>query len=236
LNILTSIKHALVMASQRFTERLKEAVSDVWDRILNHPFVTELFNGSLPMGKFRFYVIQDYNYLITLTRCQAIIASKFEDPAIMRKILELALADVSTELENYNKLLGELGLSLNDVIRVRPSPTNMAYMNFLLSTCTMGSPYEGLVAILPCYWTYLEIARYHAKKLEGNPVRVYRDWALVYLSPEYEKIVSDLRAIIDNAGDYLARDFDRLSGIFRQASVYEYMFWDMAFRQEQWIL
>jgi Putative transcription activator len=131
------------MASQRFTERLKEAVSDVWDRILNHPFVTELFNGSLPMGKFRFYVIQDYNYLITLTRCQAIIASKFEDPAIMRKILELALADVSTELENYNKLLGELGLSLNDVIRVRPSPTNMAYMNFLLSTCTMGSPYEG---------------------------------------------------------------------------------------------
>ncbi len=222
--------------SGRITEILRDSVNDVWNRIFNHPFVTELFSGSLPIEKFKFYVIQDYNYLLTLTRCQAIIASKFEDPAIMRKILELALADVSTELENYNKLLSVLGLRLDDVIKAKPSPTNTAYMNFLLTTCSLGSPYEGLVSILPCYWTYLEIAKYHADKLSNNPVKVYRDWASVYLSPEYAGIVNDLRGIIDGASDYLMKDVNRLMSIFRQASIYEYMFWDMAYRQEQWAL
>lgn len=223
------------MASRRVTELLRESAMDIWERILNHPFVTELFEGSLPMEKFKFYITQDYNYLITLTKCQAIISSKFDDPSIMRRVLELALADVSTELENYNKLLGALGLRIEDVVRARPSPTNMAYMNFLLTTCMMGGPYEGLVAILPCYWTYLEIARYHAEKLVRNPVKVYRDWASVYLSPEYERIVNDLRAIVDNASDYLMRDLDKLVRIFRQASTYEYLFWDMAYREEGWL-
>ncbi|GAB6946145.1 thiaminase II [Vulcanisaeta sp. JCM 16161] len=218
------------------TELLRNQSDDVWRKIINHPFVTELFSGSLPLEKFRFYITQDYNYLITLTRCQALIASKFENPTVMRRVLELALADVTTELENYNKLLNALGLSISDVIKVRPSPTNTAYMNFLLTTCALGNPYEGLVAILPCYWTYLEIARYHANKLNSNPVKVYRDWALVYLTPEYAGIVDGLRAIIDEASDYLMRDFDRLLSIFRQASVYEYLFWDMAYRQEQWVL
>ncbi len=218
----------------RVTEILRISSNDIWERILKHPFVVELFRGSLPPEKFRFYVIQDYNYLVTLTRCQAIIASKLEEPAIIRRILELALADVSTELENYNKLLNALGLSLNDVIRARPAPTNTAYMNFLLTTCTLGGPYEGLVAILPCYWTYLEIAKSHEKELANNPVSIYRDWALVYLSPEYEGIVMDLRRIIDDASDYLVHDISRLTGIFRQASIYEFMFWDMAYRMEQW--
>ncbi|ADY01013.1 MAG: thiaminase II [Vulcanisaeta sp.] len=222
--------------NSHITDLLRSRVNDIWYRIFNHPFVIELFNGTLPLEKFRFYVIQDYNYLITLTKCQAIIASKFEDPTTMRKILELALADVSTELENYNKLLNTLNLSFDDAIRIRPSPTNIAYMNFLLTTCTLGSPYEGLVAILPCYWTYLEIARYHVEKLRSNPIKIYRDWASIYLTPEYSGIVDSLRVIIDKASDYLMRDFDKLLNIFRQASVYEYLFWDMAYRQEQWVL
>ncbi len=218
------------------TALLRDGSDDIWRKIINHAFVIELFNGSLPIEKFKFYVVQDYNYLITLTRCQALIASKLESPNAMRRVLELALADVTTELENYNKLINALGLSIDEVARARPSPTNTAYMNFLLTTCSLGGPYEGLVAILPCYWTYLEIARHHADKLSGNPVKAYRDWASVYLTPEYAGIVEGLRAIIDEASDYLMRDFNKLLGIFRMASTYEYLFWDMAYRQEQWVI
>ncbi|WP_243680019.1 hypothetical protein [Vulcanisaeta souniana] len=92
------------------------------------------------------------------------------------------------------------------------------------------------MAILPCYWTYLEIARYHEKELANNPVGIYRDWASVYLSPEYEGIVMDLRRIIDDTSDHLMHDISRLTSIFRQASIYEFMFWDMAYRMEQWAI
>jgi thiaminase/transcriptional activator TenA len=174
------------------------------------------------MESFKFYLIQDYNYLVTLTRCQAQIASKLEDPRLIRRILELALADVTTELENYNKLLTEVGLSLEEVMRARPSPTNRAYMDFLMTTCTLGTPLEGLVAILPCYWTYLEIAMHHREKLRENRVEIYRRWAHAYLTQEYHMIVQGLREIVDS---HQHADPEKLDKLFRQASIYEYMFW-----------
>ncbi|WP_243680020.1 hypothetical protein [Vulcanisaeta souniana] len=135
----------------KITEILRDSSNDIWERILKHPFVVELFRGgSLPPEKFRFYVIQDYNYLVTLTRCQAMIASKLEEPTVIRRILELALADVSTELENYNKLLNTLGLSLNDVIRARPAPTSTAYMNFLLTRVLW-------VVLTRAWWLYYHV-------------------------------------------------------------------------------
>jgi len=218
------------------TEKLRVIAEDVWIRIINHPFVLGLYRGDLPMDKFRFYLIQDYNYLITLTRCQSMIASKLEDPLIMRRILELALTDITTELESYAAMLNELGLKLGDVIKVRPSPTNIAYMNFLLTTCSLGSPWEGLVAILPCYWTYLDIARHNEHLLRMNTVDLFKRWCRIYLSEDYAKIVNELRDIIDSHSDYLMRDLDRLSRVFRQAAIYELMFWDMAYKQEEWII
>ena len=218
----------------RLTERLRRDSQDVWEAIINHPFVRELYGGSLPMEKFKYYIIQDYNYLITLTKCQALAASKVDDPGVMRRLLELALADVSTELENYNKLLGMLGLTIGDVVRARPNPVNVAYMSYMLSICSLGTAWECIAAILPCYWTYMEIADRLRGLLDGNPVDIYRSWASTYLTPEYRGIVEGLREIIDGRAGELEPLYERLSSIFRQCSIFEYMFWDAAYSMQGW--
>lgn len=212
------------------TERLRQDADYIWRKIFEHPFVIELYDGTLPLEKFKYYIIQDYNYLIEISRCFSIISAK-SDFTIAKYALQMAYMDMTTEMDNYIILLKKLGLDFNEVVKSEPAPTNFAYMNFLVRTCSLGSPIEGLVALLPCFWTYKEIAEYHKGKLLHNTNSIYKSWANVYLSNDYENLVSMLKNII-NTLSYA--DYDNLKRIFILASKYEYMFWEMAYTMERW--
>jgi len=164
-------------------------------------------------------------------KCLSLLSSK-ADYKVARITLELAYLDATTEIDNYNRLLKSLNMSIEEVQRIDPSPTNMAYMNFLLSTCALNPLIEGLTAILPCFWSYYEIAKYHENDLRNNNNALYKEWGSVYLSKEYIKIVDMLKRLVDSLGDN--HPYDRLRRIFLIGSRYEYMFWDMAYKTEKW--
>ncbi len=216
---------------ERLTERLRRDVEGIWRRILEHPFVVELYEGSLPPEKFRYYIIQDYNYLIGMMRAYSILASKAEY-GLAREALEIAYLDATTEMENYNRLLERMGLSLEEVMRIEPAPTNMAYMNHLLATAMIGDPLDCLVATLPCFWSYLEIGERHRDSLRRNQNGLYRSWAEVYLTEEYKRLVERLKENVD--GLWRGGDYDMHRRIFTTSSRYEWMFWEMSYRMEGW--
>ena len=215
----------------RLSERLRSDADHIWRRIFEHPFVVELYSGTLPLEKFKFYVKQDYNYLVGMMKAFSLLASK-ADYEIARLALEIAHADATIEMENYKKLLGKLGMSFDEVLREEPAPTNVAYMNFLVVTCALGEPLECLTAVLPCFWSYLEIAERHQDLLKRNTNPIYVEWARVYLSSEYRNLVEKLINIVDALWD--GRNYERLKRLFLIASRYEYMFWDMAYKMEKW--
>ncbi|AMM54078.1 thiaminase II [Pyrococcus kukulkanii] len=207
------------------TQRLRKEADAIWRRIFEHPFVVRLYRGDLPIEKFKFYVLQDFNYLVGLTRALSVIASKAEYP-IMAEILELAREEITTEMKNYEELLSRLGFTLEDAIKTEPTLVNSAYMDFMLSTAYKGRWVEGLTALLPCFWSYAEIAEYHKDALKNNENEIYREWAQVYLSDEYLGLVKRLRELIDgNPGDY-----ERMKRIFITGSKFELAFWEMAWR------
>jgi len=207
------------------TEELRKDADGIWRRIFEHPFVVQLYSGILPLEKFKFHVLQDFNYLVGATRALAIIASKAEYPVIA-EILELAREEMTTEMKNYEDLLRELGLTLGDAIKTKPTLVNSAYMDFMLSTAYKGDFVEGLTALLPCFWSYAEIAEYHKDELENNPVDIYRKWGEVYLSPEYLGLVERLRRLVDEN----AKNYESLRRVFLMGSKFELAFWEMAWR------
>ena len=91
------------------TEELRSSADHIWKKILEHPFVIELYSGTLPLKKFKYYVIQDYNYLVTICKCFSLIASKAEY-AVAQRMLELAHMEATTEMDSYKKLLDKLGM------------------------------------------------------------------------------------------------------------------------------
>jgi len=218
----------------RLDEALRRKYESIWLRLVEHPFVIELYSGRLPMEKFRFYLIQDYHYLLSVMRAFALLASK-ADIETARLALEIAYEDAVIELENYKRLIPRVGLSMNDVLSSEPAPTNLAYMNFILSTCSLGSPAECLAALLPCFWSYQEIAERHQALLRENKVKVYVDWAVAYLSKDYGRLVRKLRDCFEKlAAEHPNKT--RIEEAFRIASRYEYMFWEMAYNLERWPL
>ena len=66
------------------TERLLEATKEIWAGYNEKPFVKGIADGSLDHDKFKYYMIQDYLYLIDYTKVFSIGAAKSTDLAFMR--------------------------------------------------------------------------------------------------------------------------------------------------------
>jgi len=59
-----------------FTDEIREDAEEVWTAILEHPMVRELGAGTLDEAPFRYWVRQDYVYLIEYSRTFALGAAK----------------------------------------------------------------------------------------------------------------------------------------------------------------
>ncbi|GAG24975.1 unnamed protein product, partial [marine sediment metagenome] len=56
--------------SARFSDRLYRLARPVWEAQHNHPFVGGIGDGTLDIEKFKFWVRQDYLFLIDYARLQ----------------------------------------------------------------------------------------------------------------------------------------------------------------------
>jgi thiaminase (transcriptional activator TenA) len=68
------------MASRNsFTRAIRTKAQPIWDRELKHPFVRGLADGTLSFDRFRFYLTQDYIFLVEYCRVFALAAAKARD-------------------------------------------------------------------------------------------------------------------------------------------------------------
>ncbi len=214
------------------TDLLHHDTGPMWSKIMELPFVQELYTGSLPMEKFIAYILQDYTYLVDAIRNFSLIASRAPSAEVMKEVVEIAHLEAMSEFRGYEEFLGELGYSLEDAAATEPLPINVAYRNFLLATSAVKSTAEGLAAVLPCFWSYHEIAVFHKDLLEQNPNRTYRDWAAVYVSDDYMTLLHKLKDLVDTLAGQVP--YERLRDVFMTASRYEYLYWRSVYDGDAW--
>jgi thiaminase/transcriptional activator TenA len=209
------------------------AIEPIYARILEHPFVTGLTDGSLDRDAFAFYVVQDAHYLREYARALSVLSARAPAEADILMFAEHAAGAIAVERELHEELLPAFGLDPSDVAQTPVAPTNLAYTSFLLATAYSGSFAEALGAVLPCYWIYQEVGQ--ALLAQGSPDPQYQRWIDTYGGDEYAAIV---RAVLDLADQILpglpAAERERVRSHFVTASRYEWMFWDMGLRREAW--
>ena len=66
----------MTTTTSRFTDELRVAATDCWQAQIEHPFIEGIADGSLDPDRFRFYIRQDYLYLIDYGRTFAIAAAR----------------------------------------------------------------------------------------------------------------------------------------------------------------
>lgn len=219
--------------SPRFQDHLRELVDPIWEAQHNHPFIKGIGEGTLDIELLKFWVRQDYLYLIDYSRILSIASAKAPDVHSLRWFATLAKG-VSVEMELHLSYARDFGISEAELVTEVKAPSCQGYTDFLLRTATVD-PFEAIVAaLLPCFWCYQEIGtRLEDRGLPEN--ELYVRWIKQYTDPEYAKQVRYCRDLIDRLGEEATGNLrNQMEQAFVTSSRYEYLFWEMCYTQETW--
>ena len=222
-----------VCAQRPFTEELWTSVHAIYSRTLEHPFLKGLADGSLPRSRFEFYLIQDELYLRAFAQALSILASKAPREEWAMTLNQHAAAAIQAERELHDSILKAFGVPAQKVRTAAMAPTNLAYTNHLLAAAHQRSFGEGLAAVLPCYWIYWEAGKELKKRGSKDPQ--YQRWIDMYSGEEYGKVVRQVLDMMNaESGGMTPEARHAAARLFEISSRYEWMFWDMAWREEAW--
>lgn len=219
--------------TERNRERLWDHIDGIYRQICEHPFVTGLTKGTLGRNQFRYYLVQDGHYLRGYARALAVCAAKAPIESELTMFAEHASAAITAEAELHAGLLADLGLGVEAAAALPIAPTTQAYTSFLLAVTAAGSYAEAVAAVLPCYWVYARVGE-HLQR-HGSPEPLFARWIDTYAGQEYQAVVEAVLAVTDRIGRHVpSAEWERMRRHFHTAARYEWMFFDAAYRMEDW--
>jgi len=195
--------------------QLWQANVDWAGKILAHPFVQGLGDGSLPTANFKGYIAQDAYFLDAFARAYAFCLAHGTSRADLFGFAEL-IAGVLEELKLHKSYTERLQVSLDDVT---PLPATRAYVEFLLGAARQGQLGETIAGMTPCMRLYAFLGQTLAKK-EVAPA--YADWVKTYSDPGFETLAVRLEELLDQH----AVDSPVVRANYRRAMELEYGFFD----------
>ena len=203
--------------------------------ILAHPFVTGAGDGTLPVEKFKYYIVQDYAYLIDYSRALALasaMAPKLDDMSWFAGLLDETL---NTEMALHRSYCQEFGITAQELESAEASPTTIAYTSFLLKTAHQGSFGELVASLLPCQWGYWEIGDHLLKQGLPQVAPLYAKWIEMYTSEEFAALAHHIRDMADRIGNEAGpTELAAMGQAYITSIRLEHQFWDMAYGLEGW--
>jgi len=177
--------------------------------------------------------VQDALYLREFARALSLAAARAPEDDWIIMFNEHAAGALKVERALHESFFKDFGLTPADVASTPLAPTNLAYTSYLLAVA-YGSPFhEAMAALLPCYWIYWEVG----KELErvGSEDPLYKRWIGTYASEDFGGVVRAVLAATDQVAARLTpTEREAMRAHFVTTSRYEWMFWDMGVRREDW--
>ncbi len=217
----------------RFTAEAWSRIAPIRAAIHDHPFVRELAAGRLPREAFRHYMIQDGLYLQGYARVLALAGAKAPGPDEILEFSRAAEVAIIVERSLHADYFARFGVAPDEAERAERAPTCQAYVDFMLGLAATDGYAVLTAAILPCFWIYWDVGA--AIKSSSAPDNFYQAWIDTYAAPEFAAATERVKEITDSAHENAGpAERSRMQAAFVQASRYEWMFWDAAYRREAW--
>lgn len=212
------------------TDRLYAEAKPIWNGYLTQPFVKELGEGTLREDRFRFYMIQDYRYLLQYAKVFAMGIVKTEDEGLMTRFSRMVHETLDGEMNIHKAYMSRLGITEKEIATTKSTLANQSYTSYMLDEAYKGGSLEILVAVLSCAWSYQMIGVHHKKIPGALEHPLYGEWVRGYCSEEYCTGTQEIIDLVNELGqDISAAREAHLKEIFVNCSRYEALFWDMAY-------
>lgn len=215
----------------RLSAVLVNGVRDLWDQAAEKPFVVEMAKGTLDAQRYRYYMIQDYLYLLDYIDILGCMQEGADDRSI-KDFISFAIEQTRGETQRVHvPNMRKLGISDDDVARCPKAPVIVEYVEYMLGQLRKDGVLAGLTALLQCSWAYAYIAQRtaeaHGSELPTSP---YKGWFDGYTCAEYLQANQRWIDILDEkASPVRDGDVQKLCGIFRECAEYENKLWDMLY-------
>jgi len=218
-----------------FSDHLRKLAQPIWDAQLTHPFVVALGKGRLPERKFKYYILQDARFLADLARVFSAAALRAPDSESALRFTKLAEETIVVERGLHEGYGSKWKMTAAQMTSVPMSPTNYAYTRHMLAVAAFGTAAEIAVVALPCAWIYCVVGQHLLKHGPPSQKHPYRDWLLLYASPEFAEVQRWMRKKVDQWAKTAGKEEKRrMEEAFVISSRYEWMFWEMAWNEEEW--
>jgi thiaminase/transcriptional activator TenA len=210
-------------------DRVTIKTDSILEKIKQHPFITELMDGTLSKEVFQFYVNQDSLYLSEYKKTLAQLSDKCSEANDTQFFLDSATGIINVEDELHKVFLNK------EHFNNEPSPSCELYTGYMSRIVNNHSLEEGLAVILPCFTIYKEIGDYVLANQTNKDKNPYQDWIQTYVSEDFANAV---RGAIEITNRYAAKApeevLNEMDVAFIKASKLEWIFWDSAYNKEAW--
>lgn len=219
----------------KVTQRLLKAVEKTWDDYYTHPFVSGIKEGTLDKEKFRYYILQDYLYLIDYARVFALGAAKSPDVETMTMFAHELTDTLDNEMDIHDGYMGLFGITQEELETTPMAVENSSYTSYMLRVAYEEDAAAICASVLACAYSYEVLAKRMVSddpKCLDDPL--YGEWISGYASDEYAKVSERLIAATDRLCEGISEErYAHLEKIFVNCSLFEDGFWDMAWNYKE---
>lgn len=213
----------------KFSEVLYANAKDLWEKAAQKPFVLEMAEGTLNPERFRYYMLQDYLYLLDYIEILKSILNCSEKTS-QREFLKKIISE--TENETYRvhvPNMRKIGVCDEEIRNAVKAQVIVDYVGYMRSQLEELGLIAGLTALLQCSWVYAYIGQKVTEKYSGQiAASPYRSWFDAYACPEYIDANQMWIDVLDRETEGISQDEgQRLTRIFRKCAEYENRFWDV---------
>ncbi|KAL7467034.1 hypothetical protein ACHAXS_007305 [Conticribra weissflogii] len=214
-----------------FTEELREAAGDQWDRVVNHKFTTELARGDIDKEVLKKYLIQDHRFLdafVILLSSAISKARSLEDRIPGCQFLALITGKENTYFERSFEVLG--CSDQDERMKIPDAPVTVNFCDLMRDIAMKGTLGEILSVLVVAEWSYQTWGEKVLPITNKEVDFTTWEWVDLHSGTYFSEVVSYLRGLLDREGDLLDDGGrEKCKNAFLRAIQLEEDFFDMAY-------
>ena len=210
---------------ESWTKQVWEASKPIYERIIAHPFITELAAGTLAQEKFARYLAQDEIYIKNYGEEMFLLADMMPDKDMQTMFRAYAKEGMEAEGAMHQMLIDSFGINT----AVEPSEVTAGYMAHTRHHINSGSLPLAMAAMLPCMWIYNEVGLYIYAHRNPNP-NPYAEWVATYASEDFTEGTRLVLELCDRlAAEATEEQRKAMTEAYLIAAEYEWAFWNWGY-------
>lgn len=228
--------YTMPFAPGRFLEYMLDRpdVQKVWQRFTYHEFVEGMGHGTLPLDRFKEYLVQDYLYLVQFARCNSLASYKAKTMDSIAASARIVL-HIQREMALHLDYCASFGLSKEEIEAHSETIACTAYSRYILDVGQSEDWLALQMALAPCLIGYGAIARrLHSEEGTLRKGNQYWKWIENYVADDYtEAVVLGSELLEQHVQNVSPSRMEELIQIFIRATDLEIRFWDMGLSEQK---